>query len=53
MDHVFLHSILKLNLVFSSLIIAIGHDAHNLLVIVQYGQSWQLRFLIEECGEAV
>jgi hypothetical protein len=41
-DDVFFHSVLEFVLVFTTLDVAIGHDTHNLLVVVQDRKTRQL-----------
>ena len=49
MDHILFHSVFELILVLSTFNIAVGHDAHNLLVVVQNREPREFRLIIEEC----
>lgn len=53
MNDVLLHSILEFILVLSALHVTVCHDTHDLLVIIQNGQAWQLRLFIQESGIGV
>jgi hypothetical protein len=48
-DNVLFHTIFELILILRALHIRIGHDSHDLFIIIQNGQSWQLRLVIQKC----
>jgi len=53
MDDVLLHSVLEFVLVLATFDVAVGHYTHDLLVVIQDGEAWQLGLLVEEGGVAV
>lgn len=53
MNDVLLHSIFEFILVLAALHVTVCHDTHDLLVIIQNGQAWQLRLFIQESGVGI
>ena len=47
-DDILLHSVLEFILVFRTFHIAIGHDSHDLFVVIKNRESWELSLVVEE-----
>lgn len=52
-DDVLFHPVLELILVLATLDIAVGHDPHNLFVVIEDAESWKLLSVAQECAVSI